>query len=184
MNIDLFDDIIRTHNQDSEASDLWRAIQQATGCTVAEAKAAAKKHCNSLSFYALCVARGFIMFGYSIWVEKLVAVDYLDVMSGWLKADKLKIAALFGFDSQFNALIYYKNYDEFVNAVGLDESKGYNIKVYNNYNKNNAIGGGDHFMGGYVFTGSLYVSDPGKRGIRVPAKTAIPKEKFQWGLLV
>ena len=183
MNIDLFDEIIKSHHQYSD-SDLWKAIQQATGCTELEAKSAARVHCNSLSFYALCRARGFIMFGYSTWIEKLTEAGILNPLTGWLSGSKLKIAELFGFKDEFNDLRYYINYDRFVNAIGLDPEKGYNIKIYNNHNKDNLPGKGDHFMGGYILDGKMYISDSSNRGIRVEMKSVIPREKFQWGMPV
>lgn len=184
MNIDLFDDIMKTHNQYRDDSDLWKAIKQVTNCTDAEAKKAATFHCNSLSFYALCRARGFIEFYYSTWLDVLDDADYLDIMTGWVKADKLSIADIFGFFSKFNRLNYNYDYEDVMAGRGLAEGQAYDIKVFNNHNKLNHIGEGDHYMGAYPFNGSLYLSDSGNRGYRVEARKVIPRAKFQWGLVV
>jgi hypothetical protein len=164
-------------------SDLWKSIQQALNCTTEESIEMAKVHCNSLSSYALFRARGWIMFPYQYWVEKLVEVGGLS-NRGWLSIDMRDIAKLFGFQDEFNELKYFYNYSRVMNAEGIDPEKGYKIKVYSNSNLNNEPGKGDHFMPAYVHMGKLYLSDSGRRGTRVEAASVIPPEKFQWALEV
>ena len=177
INRDLFDNIIRDYSQypfKLDDSLLWKAIKQVQNCTDDEAINRAHVHCNSLSFYALCRARGFIEFHYTTWLEKLLRVGYISER-GFLNADKKKIAELFGFEKFYppnKKIEYISNYDKAMSISG--EDYGYNIKVYNNSGK------GDHFMGGYVLNGALYISDSSKRGIRVKAAEVIPREKFQW----
>lgn len=174
---DLYDNIISEHLQYPDNLDdslLWKAIKQVQNCTESEAIDRAHVHCNSLSFYALCRSRGFIEFHYTTWLEKLLRVGYISER-GFLNADKKKIADLFGFEKFYppnKKIEYISNYDKAMSMTG--EDYGYNIKVYNNSGK------GDHFMGGYVLNGALYISDSSKRGIRVKAAEVIPREKFQW----
>jgi len=177
INRDLFDNIIRDYSQypfKIDDSLLWKAIKQVQNCTQDEAIERAHVHCNSLSFYALCRARGFIEFYYATWLERLLRVGYISER-GFLNADKKKIAELFGFDDRYppnKKIEYISNYDTAMSMTG--EDYGYNIKVINNSGK------GDHFMGGYALDGVLYISDSSKRGIRVKAAEVIPREKFQW----
>lgn len=186
IDINFIDDFMREHQQFPDKPDdsqLWKSIQQALKCSDEEAHEAAKRHCNSLSFYALCRANGWIMFHYATWIERLVANKYLHP-TGWLYADKRDIARQFGFEDKFYQLLYHNNYDWVMSGTNLNPSKGYNIRVFSNSNKNNIPGKGDHFMAGYVHNGQLYLSDSGKRGIRVLARSVIPREKFQWVLEV
>ena len=174
---DLYDNIISEYLQYPDNLDdslLWKVIKQVQNCTDDEAIDRAHVHCNSLSFYALCRARGFIEFHYTTWLEKLLRVGYISER-GFLNADKKKIADLFGFEKFYppnKKIEYISNYDKAMSMSG--EDYGYNIKVYNNSGK------GDHFMGGYALDGVLYISDSSKRGIRVKAAEVIPREKFQW----
>ena len=173
----LFDTIIRDYQQypdDLEKSLLWKAIKQVQGCSKEEAIDRAHVHCNSLSFYALCRARGFIMFHYTTWLEQLLKAKYISDR-GFLNVGKDKIAELFGFDNQYppnKKMEYISSYDLAMSITG--EDYGYNIKVINNSGK------GDHFMGGYVLNGALYISDSSKRGIRIKAAEVIPRSKFMW----
>jgi len=177
INRDLYDNIIGEYLQYPDNLDdslLWKAIKQVQNFTDDEAINRAHVHCNSLSFYALCRARGFIEFHYTTWLEKLLRVGYISEI-GFLNADKKKIAELFGFEKLYppnKKIEYISKYDKAMSISG--EDYGYNIKVYNNSGK------GDHFMGGYVLNGALYISDSSKRGIRVKAAEVIPREKFQW----
>lgn len=157
-------------------SNLWKSIQQAWGETAGEAQRLARYHCNSLSFYTLCRARGFIEFHYTTWLEILLKNGDMS-KKGYL-GDKLQIAELFGFEDQFGKLEYDYNYNNILDAKSLDEKYGYNIKVYAN------TGSGEHFMPSYVECGKLFVSDPGNRGIHKEAKKVIPAAKFQWLLKV
>jgi len=186
IDIDYIDEFMGLYQQfpdDPYNSQLWKAIKMALKCSDEEAHYAAKRHCNSLSFYALCRAHKWIMFHYATWIERLVANKSLHP-EGWLYADKRDIAKLFGFEEKFNELVYHKNYDQVMSGTDLDPDKGYNIKVYSNSNKYNVPGKGDHFMAGYMLDGQLYVSDSGNRGIRVLARRVIPRDKFQWTLEV
>jgi len=188
-NIDYIDyiDLFMKHNQqfpDSpDDSQLWKSIQNALKCSDEEAQEAAKFHCNSLSFYALCRAHDWIMFHYSTWVERLVASGFM-TLRGYINKDKISIAQMFGFNDKLPFLSYFYDYDKIMNKCNLNPDKGYNIKVYSNSNKNNLPGGGEHFMAGYILNRQLYLSDSSKRGIRVLAKDVIPKHKFQWVLEV
>lgn len=174
---DLYDNIISEYLQypdNLNDSLLWKSIKQVQNCTDDEAIDRAHVHCNSLSFYALCRARGFIEFHYTTWLEKLLRVRYISEI-GFLNADKKKIAELFGFEKLYppnKKIEYISNYDKAMSISG--EDYGYNIKVYNNSGK------GDHFMGGYALDGVLYISDSSKRGIRVKAAEVISRNKFQW----
>jgi len=129
-----------------------------------------------MSFYALCRARGFIEFAYSVWFEKLLRVKFVSE-KGFLK-DKLKIATFFGFDDEFSELKYITEYSQLVKPSKLNPEKGYNIKVYAN------TGSGDHFMSCYMEDGKLYLSDSSSRGIHVEVSKVVPKIKFQWLLEV
>lgn len=184
MDKELYGDIIKTHHQFRVDSDLWKAIAQVTGWNDKDAQESAKFHCNSLSFYGLCKAHGWIMFAYSTWIEKLEASGFLDIKTGWIKASKLRIADLFGFGDKFNDLIYIYNYEALMSGRNIDKTKGIQIKVFSNSNSMNQPGKGDHFMGGYYIGDVLYLDDSGNRGYRVRARDVIPKEKFQWGLIV
>jgi hypothetical protein len=186
IDIDYIDDFMRLNPQfpdNQDDSQLWKSIKMALVSTDSVAQEAAKFHCNSMSFYALCRAHKWIMFHYSTWVQKLVANKSLDP-KGWLYADKRDVAKLFGFDDKFNQLIYFANYDKVMSGAGLNPEKGYNIKVFSNSNHTNTPGKGDHFMAGYVLNGHLYLSDSGRRGIRVIAHSVIPRDKFQWAMEV
>ena len=185
IDIDYIDEFMGLYQQfpdNPDDSQLWKAIKMALKCSDEEAQYAAKRHCNSLSFYALCRAHKWIMFHYATWIERLTEKGYLSP-EGWIYADKRDIATLFGYDDKFNELIYHYDYDK-VMSGNLDPEKGYNIKVFSNSNKYNIPGKGDHFMSGYMLDGQLYVSDSGNRGIRVLARRVIPRDKFQWALEV
>ena len=177
------DDFISNNKQfpdNYEDSDLWKSIKQGLTdagepCTDKEAQGFGEWHCNSLSFYTLCKARGFIEFHYSTWVEKLYKAKLI-TKKGFL-SDKLKIAKFFAFDDKFPELKYFYTYKDCMDGVGLDKEKGYNIKVDNN------SGDGDHFMAGYVEE-DLMVTDSGNRGEHKKARDVIPKGKFKWLLEV
>lgn len=184
INTKWLDSFIAKNNQFPkmpEDSDLWQLIKMGTieagiKCTDRDAFEWAKTHCNSLSFYALCKAHGWIEFHYSTWVDVLLK-SKLTSPDGYLMS-KLKIAKTFGFDGEFNELKYLNDYDVIKTKGFLNTEKGYNIKVINNSGK------GVHFMAGYVFDGLLYLSDSSSRGIHVKAEKVIPAEKFQWVLEV
>lgn len=184
---ELYSEIMKANQQfpdNPEDSNLWKSIQMVSGMTDGEAQEAAKFHCNSLSFYGLCRAHGWIMFPYGIWLEKIVEKDFFDIRTGWVKASKLRIAELFGFGDRFNDLIYVYNYEALMTGKGIDKDKGINIKVYSNYNQMNLRGKGDHFMGGYYINDELFLDDSGRRGYKVKARDVIPRPKLQWGLIV
>jgi hypothetical protein len=184
MNKELFGEIIKANHQFKLDSDLWKAIQYVTGWTVAESQESAKFHCNSLSFYALCRAHGWIMFPYAIWIQKLSEADFFNIKSGWVSASKLRIADLFGFSDRFNDLVYVYNYENLMSGKNIDKDKGIQIKVFSNHNTMNLTGKGDHFMGGYYIGNELFLDDSGNRGYKVKARDVIPKSKFQWGLII
>lgn len=187
MRKEIITEIMKENKQFPDKPDdsiLWKSIAQATGVSDAEAQKAAVFHCNSLSSYALYRAHEWIMFPYSIWVEKLVAADYFDAMTGWVKASQLKIAELFGFADKYNRIDYIYNYEQLMSGKGIDKSKGVKIKVYSNSNKSNIPGKGDHFMAGYYIGDELYLDDSGNRGYGVRARDVIPKNKFQWGSII
>jgi len=180
---DVYSDIIKRNHQFNLDSDLWKAIKQVTGWTDAESQKSARFHCNSLSFYGLCRAHGWIMFPYATWIEKLAEAGFLNIKTGWVSASKLRIADLFGFNDRFNDLSYVYRYEKLISGEGIDRSRGIQIKVFSNFNKFNIVGKGDHFIGGY-YIDELYIDDSGNRGYRVKARDVIPKAKFQWGLII
>lgn len=157
-------------------SDLWKSIKQAFGCTDEEAMAFGRFHCNSLSFYTLCKASGYIEFWYETWC-KLLLDNGLMTKKGYIGGSgktKVDVAKLFGFEDKFSDMKFFESYDDCMAGRGMDETKGYNIKVFAN------SGEGDHFMAGYILEGKLYLSDSSGRGIRVQASKVIPRAKFQW----
>ena len=171
------DEIMKKNNQyNTTDSDLWRSIDLAFDCGKDQSIEYGYTHCNSLSFYTICYARGFIQFHYSTWLKRLYS-EGLVSREGYLQ-DKLKIAKFFAFDDEFSELKYFYDYDDCMNAVYLDKDKAYNIKVESN------SGHGFHFMAAYVFAERLFLSDSSGRGICVLAEDLIPKNKFKWILEV
>jgi hypothetical protein len=174
------DDFMRGNKQKPahpEDSELWQSIQKGFNCTAEEAQYFAASHCNSMSFYALCMARGFIDFPYSTWCSLLVDNGYM-TKKGYLEHTKIDVAKFFDFNDRFTELKYCEDYEDAMDAKDFDPEKGYNIKVHSN------SGVGFHFMSAYVEKEKLYLSDSGSRGIKVEARSVIPKEKFLWTLEV
>jgi len=180
IDTNFIDSYMKNNNQkpqSPEGSELWKSIKKGFGCSDAEAQFFATRHCNSLSFYTLCVSRGFIDMPYSTWCSLLLENGFM-TKRGYIDHSKLDIADFFDFKDRFNSLKYYEDYKDCMNAVHLDVCMGYNIKVFSN------SANGDHFMVGYVEDNKLILSDSGSRGIKVEARKVIPREKFQWILEV
>jgi hypothetical protein len=184
MKIEVFEDIIMENLQfpkDLETSNLWKTLME-HGLNKEDAIYAAHRHCNSLSFYAICRAHEWIMFPYLTWIEKLEETDSLVVKNGWVKGEKTAIASQFGFGDKFHSFKYVGSYDLLINPKQQDTTRFYQIRVYSNSNKRNTIEGGTHFMGAYFMNGVLYITDSGNRGKRVRFVDVVPREKFMWGL--
>lgn len=175
INKNLIDQIIRENNQYPfvpERSQLWQSIKLAYGVTDAIAKELARTHCNSLSLYALFVARGFFNGDYVRWLTKFKNEIRQD---GYVSVLAEVLAKSCGVDDYKNiGNNYFENYESCMKGIGLDRNKGYKIKV------ENISGTGNHFMAGYVEEDGLYLSDSSSRGIHVKAETVIPKNKFKW----
>jgi len=169
------DDYIRKNNQfpaNMNDSDLWKLIQMGLNCTDAEAQTFMRFHCNSLAFFTLCKARGYIEFHYDTWCRLLVDTGLMTKRGfiGDNKHNKLDVAQLFGFEDKFNKLVYHYH----MNANMLDPDKGYVMKI------NSRNGPGDHFMACYVENNKLTVSDSSFRGIKQDARLVVPVSEFQW----
>jgi hypothetical protein len=183
MKIEIAEDIIMENLQfpdDLETSNLWKTLME-FGLDKENAIYAAHRHCNSLSYYAICRGYEWIMFPYLTWVEKLSETGRLKVENGWVM-DKLEIAQQFGFYDKFNTLAYVGSYDMMINPKAVNTNKVYQVRVYSNSNKKNTVEGGTHFMFAYFIGGVLYVTDSGNRGRRVRFVDVVPQEKFIWGL--
>lgn len=181
--IAVFNEIIRTHNQISEESELWHCIQAVWDVSEKKAKKLARSYCNVISFYAIIRADEITedsLYKFMCYCrDTTYKGKSLLKRDGFLRYKKI-ICKHYGFDLKN---IEFDNYMAVKCNGMLDDKHFYNIKINQRWK-------GFHFMGGYVEDGELHISDSWNRGIAVLAKDVIPKKYkhgrkcFRWARMI
>lgn len=162
--IEILNNIIKTHNQFSNDSELWKTVSSVLNVSSDEAKKLDNEYCNVISFYALCFAVGYITISFNEFLT--VEINSGDIRrDGFIKIGKDKLLRKYGIDFSLEYFDTMKNLEDGFYQMKIKSGKGW------------------HFIACYCIDGNLYVSCTGKRGIGVPASAVIGKE-FQWLLRI
>lgn len=158
-------DIISNYKQ-MEHSKLWDDIQAVLGCDQKEAADMADSHCNSVSFWAMCLVSGKINITYQEYFKFCLNTKFksgnemlsLIGPNGYMYAKKDYLLEQLGYPNY--KVIKYADNDIFNNIDKLNPDKFYQVRVTG------------HFMSSYIKNNVLYLADTMRRGVDVPAKGA------------
>lgn len=169
IHIQIFNSLVATHPQFKEESLLFDEIQEALGCSKSNAKDYAKTHCNLFSFYAVIRAAGFYNKSYSEFFKFCLDKNFCNA-KGFILVLKPVIAE----DLEMDLILQqYREYEDILDPFRLNKDRFVQYKIKGNTT-------GDHFMGGFISGGQLYLSDTSYRGIGVLAEEHITPKNFQW----
>lgn len=169
VKIQVFNSIVATHPQFKEDSVLYEEIQKVVGGSIKNAKALAATHCNMISYYAILRADSKYKESYSKFFEFMLDNNFANT-KGRIIVEKEEIAEKLNIETSLNK---FYEYEDVLDPIRVDSSKFLQFKIFANTT-------GDHFLGGYISGGKIYISDTSYRGIAVPAEEHINLKNFQW----
>ena len=168
MEIEIFNAVTEVHNQFTEPTLLFPAIQSVLKCSESESKRIAATHCNLISMYAPLRAKELFNKEYAEFFQKCLDSKYV-TKNGYI-TDKPLLMKYLKIDTP---LTTYREYEDILDPSSrLDQTKFYQVKIKSN-------SGGYHFLSTYIKSGILYLSDTSYRGIGVKATDFINENNFQ-----
>ena len=166
--IDALNNLVRTHNQFKDDSELWRDIQAVTECSDKQAKKWAGEHCNMVSFWMMINARKILEIDYPTYFQACLDEGFCRE-DGYINKTKDIILAHWGIEYK---RAYFETWDNVKDPSDLSEDKLYQFKIKG------------HYMSSYIQDGQVMISDTSSRGIGVPALKVIKQKQFIWMLEV
>lgn len=175
-------DIIIRYNQFDPKSQLYKDIQNATGCRTSEIAGIADGHCNLISLWAITKVAGYRSMSYADYLHKCLTTDIYDSKNKYtakgcnvegkiLVGKEYLIPAIFGVDFE---PVFYEDFEDVVNpSARLDPDCFYQMKIQNS----------DHYIACCINdSGMMMIFDTGRRGVNVPAIGAnrINEKYFKW----
>lgn len=167
--IEVLNEIIKTHPQFKKTSLLYDGIVKTLDCSLDKAKDLASTHCNMISFYAILSSSGTYFGNYSEYFSWMLKNGYCNIQ-GFINAEKATILDELG---TVRTLTRYTELEDIVDPIRLNADRFYQIKIKGNTS-------GYHFMSGYIDNGIFKLSDTSYRGIGVKATDHITDKNFCW----
>ena len=160
-------DIIYNHNQHPERTGkeslALRTVMSVLGLSYSESLKLIATHCNSITFYAVLKACGYIAMSYAEFFRMGIKTGFLNKFGffEWEKEDILKVLV---------AGVLIEEYSDIKEAVCEDV---YQMRIEND--------NGSHFMGAYLLNGTWFLADPNNRGVGVTLESGLRSgDKIMW----